>query len=105
MGRLWVFPWTPQNIHFKCYSKIECETEFDSTIKGLKYKCFNKSFIHIEHLYSATSRKGAVLKGRPQRRREGVWSNADRGVKDLVDVRKLVLFFIVSACFADTLYG
>ena len=27
------------------------------------------------------------------------------GVKDLADVRKLVLFFIVSACFADTLYG
>ena len=26
-----------------------------------------------------------------------------RGVKDLADVRKLVLFFIVSACFADTL--
>ena len=25
------------------------------------------------------------------------------GVKDLADVRKLVLFFIVSACFADTL--
>ena len=35
------------------------------------------------------------------------WSHADRGggggVKDLADVRKLVLFFIVSACFADTL--
>jgi len=27
------------------------------------------------------------------------------GVKDLADVRKLVLFFIVSACFTDTLYG
>ena len=27
------------------------------------------------------------------------------GVKDLADVRKLVHFFIVSACFADTLYG
>ena len=26
-----------------------------------------------------------------------------RGVKDLADVRKLVLFSIVSACFADTL--
>ena len=26
-----------------------------------------------------------------------------RGVNDLADVRKLVLFFIVSACFADTL--
>ena len=26
-----------------------------------------------------------------------------RGVKDLADVRKLVFFFIVSACFADTL--
>ena len=25
------------------------------------------------------------------------------GVKDLADVRKLVLFFIVSACFPDTL--
>ena len=25
------------------------------------------------------------------------------GVKDLANVRKLVLFFIVSACFADTL--
>ena len=25
------------------------------------------------------------------------------GIKDLTDVRKLVLFFIVSACFADTL--
>ena len=25
-----------------------------------------------------------------------------KGVEDLADVRKLVLFFIVSACFADT---
>ena len=33
-------------------------------------------------------------------------THADRGegVKDLADVRKLVLFFIVSACFADTLF-
>jgi len=52
---------------------------------------------------------GAVHKGRPQRREEGVWSNADTcgqvEVKDLADVRKLVglLFFVVSACFADTL--
>src|SRR6218665_4000215 len=51
---------------------------------------------------------GAVHQGRPQRRGEGVWSNADtcgqrEGVKDIADVRKLVLFFIVSACFADTL--
>ena len=34
--------------------------------------------------------------GRPQRGGGG-WSNADRGVKDLADVHKLVLFFIVSA--------
>ena len=27
----------------------------------------------------------------------------EEGVKDLADVRKLVLFFIVSACFADIL--
>src|SRR6218665_555977 len=38
----------------------------------------------------------------------GVWSNTDtcgqggRGIEDLSDVRKLVLFSIVSACFADT---
>ena len=46
---------------------------------------------------------GAVYKGRQQRLGRGGWSHADRGVKDLVDVCKLVLFFIVSACFADTL--
>ena len=35
----------------------------------------------------------------------GQMRTGGRGVKDLADVRKLVLFFIVSACFADTLYG
>ena len=49
------------------------------------------------------------IRGRPQRRGRGLWSNVDtcgqgRGVKNLADVCKLVLFFIVSACFADTLY-
>src|SRR6218665_2965651 len=47
---------------------------------------------------------GAVHKVRPQRR--GVVKcghmRTGEGVKDLADVRKLVLFFIVSACFADT---
>ena len=33
----------------------------------------------------------------------GQMRTGGRGVKDLADVRKLVLFFIVSACFAYTL--
>ena len=38
-------------------------------------------------------------------RKEGGLVKCGQGVevKDLADVRKLVLFFIVSACFADTL--
>ena len=35
----------------------------------------------------------------------GVKCGQGVGVKDLAEVRKLVLFFIVSACFAGTLYG
>lgn len=40
-------------------------------------------------------------------KRRGVWSNVDRvgGVKDLPDFLKLLLFFIISVCFADALYG
>jgi len=35
----------------------------------------------------------------------GQMRTVGRGVKDLADVRNLVLFFIVSECFADSLYG
>jgi len=50
---------------------------------------------------------GAVHKGRPQRQGGGFsqMRTGGRGIKDLSDVHKLVLFLIVSACFADALYG
>jgi len=54
--QIWVFQWTPKKRLFQILQQIviECEIEFDGL--GLKYKCFNKSFIHTEHLYSGTSK-------------------------------------------------
>ena len=72
---------------------------------GSRAQVINTWFIvhTVSHLYIPS---GATIKD--VRRESGevfgqMRTPADRRLKDLADVRKLVLF--VSACFADTLFG